>query len=328
MTLVIGVACTPATTRDTDVPAPPQQIVWPGPPDEPRIRYLYSFSEPVDLGIKPGMFGRFLQILTGKDSQRMLRPFAIAADDDLVAVVDPGLRAVHLYRPTSGKYAVIGEADGEEFESPVGISLANDAIYLTDSALGKVFVFDRNGEHQNTITGLMRPTGIAFHAESRRLYVADTLENRIVVFDDQGEQIDVFGSRGGASGQFNFPSTLTLHGDTLYVNDTMNFRIQAFTPDGTPLSSFGEHGDGSGQLAHSKGLATDTEGNLYVADALSNYIQIFDANGRFLLSFGGIGGGVGQFRLPAGIHVLGNRIFIADSQNRRVQVFEFLGGNT
>jgi len=326
LTLVIAVACAP--TRVKEVDASVAQVVWPDPPQEPRIRYLYSFSEPVDLGIKPGMFARFLQIFAGKEGQGMLRPYAIAADDDMIAVVDPGLKVVHLYMTKLAKYEVISDADGETFVSPVGISLGHDAIYLSDSALGKVFVFDRQGEHQNTITGLMRPTGIAFHPESRRLYVTDTLENQIVVFDDKGVQLNAFGSRGGAAGEFNFPSSLALHRDTLYVNDTMNFRIQAFTLDGSPVSSFGELGDGSGQFAFSKGLGTDMQGHLYVADALSNYIQIFDAEGRFLLSFGGMGGSIGRFRLPAGIYVLKNRIFVADSQNRRVQVFEYIGGNT
>ena len=328
LTVVIVAACTPARVKDVDISASEAKAVWPNPPQESRIRYLYSFSEPVDLGIKPGAFARFLQIFAGKESQRMLRPYAIAADDDMIAVVDPGLKIVHLYMTKLAKYEVISDVDGENFVSPVGISLGSDTIYLTDSALGKVFVFDRQGEHQRTITGLVRPTGVAFHADSRRLYVTDTVENQIVVFDDQGAQLNSFGSRGGAVGDFNFPTSLTLHGDILYVNDTMNFRIQAFTLDGSPVAAFGELGDGSGQFALSKGLGTDMQGHLYVADALSNYIQIFDAEGRFLLSFGGMGGGIGQFRLPAGIYVLENRIFVADSQNRRVQVFEYVGGNT
>ena len=328
LTFVLAVACTPASIKDADLAAAVAAAVWPGPPQEPRIRYLYAFSEPVDLGIKRGAFSRFLQVFTGKESQRMLRPYAIAADDDMIAVVDPGLKVVHLYMMKKKKYAVIDGVNGAGFVSPIGISLGHDAIYLTDSALGKVFVFDRQGEHKNTISGLTRPTGIAFHSESRNLYVTDTIENQIVVFDDQGVKLNAFGTRGGAAGEFNFPSSLNLHGDILYVNDTMNFRMQAFTLDGSPVNAFGESGDGSGQFALTKGVGADMQGHLYIADALSNYIQIFDAEGRFLLAFGGMGGGIGQFRLPAGIHVLQNKIFVADSQNRRVQVFEYVGGDT
>ena len=326
--LLVVLGCTPVTLRQTEDISSTEGFVWPSSPQQARIRYLYSFYEPADLGIRPGMFKRFIQVFTGNEGRRMSRPYAIAVDSDIIAIVDSGLKVVHLYLTKSEEYEVIADVNGESFVSPVGISLGHDVIYLTDSVLGKIFVLNRDGEHLYTISGLQRPTGIAYHAKSRRLYVADTLENRIVVFDDNGLQLDAFGTRGGAEGEFNFPSTLTFFEDILYVNDTMNFRIQAFNLDGTPINSFGELGDGSGQFAHSKGLATDEEGHLYIADALSNYIQIFDSKGRFLLAFGGMGSNRGQFRLPAGIFILGNRIFVTDTQNRRVQVFEYLGGNS
>ena len=256
----------------------------------------------------------------------MRRPSAVAADDEVIAVADPGLKLVHLFRTNESRYEAIREAGSDAFESPVGIGLGPDAIYVTDSAAGKVFVFDRRGTHSNTISGLSRPTGIAVHGVSGRLFVADTAENKIVVFDAAGNKLDEFGARGLAPGEFNFPTSLALHGDSLLVNDTLNYRIQVFTLDGSPISSFGEIGDGSGQFAMSKGLSADREGHIYVADALSNYIQIFDQDGQFLLSFGGMGGRVGQFLLPAGLYIFNNTIYIADSQNGRVQVFEYLGG--
>jgi DNA-binding beta-propeller fold protein YncE len=267
-----------------------------------------------------------VQFFTGKEREGMVRPYAVAADDDLIAVADPGLRMIHLFRLSESKYELIHAAGDETFEAPVGITLSQDAIYVADSAAAKVYVFDRRGEHRKTITSMARPTGIAFHPASRRLYVTDTVENKVVVFDESGTELAEFGSRGLAPGQFNFPTSLAIHGDTLLVNDTLNYRIQFISLDGTPLSSFGEIGDSSGQFALSKGLGADAHGYVYVADALSNYIQIFDKEGRFLLSFGGLGGEAGRFRLPAGIHTFKNMIYIADSQNRRVQVFEYLGG--
>ena len=326
ISVMLIAACAPATVRDGSTSDPSPEIVWPAPPQTPRIRLLYSFSEPGDIGIKPGALKRFVQFLAGKERQGMLRPYAIAADDEVIAVADPGLRLVHLFLVKQSKYEVIREAGDENFESPVGISLSQDAIFVADSAAGKVFVFDRKGEHSNTISSLTRPTGIAFHAASGRLFVTDTIENEVVVFDRSGTRLDEFGAKGLAIGDFNFPTSLALHDDTLFVNDTLNFRVQAFTLDGMPVSSFGEIGDSSGQFALSKGLGTDAKGHVYVADALSNYVQIFDKEGRFLLSFGGIGGEAGQFRLPAGLYIFNNTIYIADSQNGRVQVLEYIEG--
>jgi DNA-binding beta-propeller fold protein YncE len=44
-----------------------------------------------------------------------------------------------------------------------------------------------------------------------------------------------------------------------------------------------------------------------------------------LLYFGALGGGPGQFNLPAGLYVdAEDRLYVADSFNRRVQIFQYL----
>jgi DNA-binding beta-propeller fold protein YncE len=108
----------------------------------------------------------------------------------------------------------------------------------------------------------------------------------------------------------------------------MNFRVQAFDLVGNHLATFGRHGDGSGDFAQPKGLAVDQEGHVYVADALFDRVQIFDSDGNYLLAFGGTGAKAGDFWLPAGLFIADGRIFVADSYNRRVQVFQFLGGGS
>jgi len=325
-TCLFAVACAPTPVTYDPLSEPQVNIVWPSAPQTPRVRMLRSIGKPEDVGITPGAFSRVVQFFTGKERQGMVRPYAVAADDDVIAVADPGLRTIHLFSLKESKYELIRNAGNEPFVSPVGISLSGNAIYVADSAAGKVHILDRQGEHEKTITSLNRPTGIAFHESSGRLYVTDTVENKVVVFDKSGAKLTEFGARGLAPGQFNFPTSLAIYGDTLIANDTLNYRIQLFTLDGVPLSSFGEVGDASGQFALSKGLGADADGHVYVADALSNFIQVFDNEGRFLLSFGGMGGEVGRFRLPAGICIHNNTIYVADSQNGRVQVFEYLGG--
>lgn len=323
---LLSVACTPSALRNYPITSPQVDLVWPSAPQEPRVRMLRSFEKAEDIGIKPGAFSRLVQFFTGKEQLGMVRPYAVAADDDLIVVADPGLRMIHLFLLNESKYELIRAPGEQGFESPVGLALSRNAIFVADSAAAKVYIFDRKGDHRHTISGLIRPTGMAYHAESRRLFVADTVQNAVVVFNESGHELSRFGSRGLSQGQFNFPTSVAMQGDRLLVNDTLNYRIQFFSLDGTPLSSFGEIGDSSGQFAMSKGLAADSDGNVYVSDALSNYVQIFDSEGRFLLSFGGMGAEVGKFRLPAGIHIVDNIIYIADSQNGRVQVFEYLGG--
>ena len=58
---------------------------------------------------------------------------------------------------------------------------------------------------------------------------------------------------------------------------------------------------------------------------LYEVITIFDDQGRLLLAFGSPGAGRGQFWLPNEIFIDRNdRIYVSDSQNQRVQVFQYL----
>ena len=122
------------------------------------------------------------------------------------------------------------------------------------------------------------------------------------------------------------PTHLFVKGDILLVNDTMNFRIQAFDLKGNHLFSIGKHGDGSGQIAQTKGVGIDSEGHIYLVDALSDRVQIFDAEGRFLMAFGKPGNRAGEFWLPAGLFLFEDRVYVADTYNGRIQVFQFMGG--
>lgn len=324
--LVFSSSCTPVEERVMDL-GRQEPLVWPQPPEEPRIKFLYAFRDPKDLGFPTPFFKRLWGLIVGEEDQGMIRPYAVAVKDKLIAVADPGARALHLFDTERRKYKRITTVAKDSLLSPVGVAIAGDRIYLSDSASRKVFALDTKGRHLFTIQDLARPTGLAFGKNKMRLYVADTLRHRIDAFDRQGRRLFSFGKRGEGKGELNYPTHLFLRGDTLYVNDTMNFRFQSFDLEGTSLSSFGRHGDGSGDFAQPKGVGVDGEGNVYVVDALFDRVQIFDARGRFLLAFGRQGGRAGEFWLPSGLFIARDRIYVADSYNRRVQVFQFLGGS-
>ena len=76
-------------------------------------------------------------------------------------------------------------------------------------------------------------------------------------------------------------------------------------------------------------MAIDSQGHLYVVDARFENVQIFDPQGRILMAFGQEGPGDGEFWLPAGVCIDSqDRIWVADTYNCRVQVFEFLGAGS
>lgn len=300
--------------------------IWPAPPSPPRVRFLRSIEGAEDLGYKSPGFEQFFEFVVGKADLRLTRPYGIAVDGRLLVIADPGAAVVHFLDLNGEFYKKISVVGTTDLLSPVGVVIGGDRVYVSDSALDKVFILDLQGVLKGEVTDLARPTGLARDAETGRLFVAETTAHRIGVFDEDGARLfDIEGVASGASA-FNAPTHIAWRQGTLYVNDTMNFRVQAFDSTGKHLWTFGIHGTGSGHFSQSKGLDVDDEGRIYVADAIFNRVQIFDAERNFLLAFGSPGHGYGDLWLPAGVFVAGNMIFVADSYNMRLQVFEYVGG--
>jgi DNA-binding beta-propeller fold protein YncE len=308
----------------TATPVSDYQLAWPAPPAEVRIRFVEEFAIPNDLGIGSSGFRKFIDALAGEKPTGMVRPYAISAEGHKILVADPGLRAVHYFDRRKGAYRLFDNVNGLPLLAPVGVAASEHRVFIADSVAGKVFMLDWEGNLQGEIGSLKRPTSLAYDHNTRRLFVADTLDHRIYVYDESGEAQHSFGERGIEQGQFNFPSHIHFADGQLLVNDNMNFRIQAFDGDGRFLSSFGHHGDGSGYFSQPKGVCTDSEGHVYVAGATIDRVQIFSPEGQFMLAFGSMGNGPGQFVMPTGLTVDEDRIYVADSHNSRVQVFQYV----
>ena len=65
--------------------------------------------------------------------------------------------------------------------------------------------------------------------------------------------------------------------------------------------------------------------HIYVVDALFDNVQVFNRAGEFLLHWGSAGRGLDQFWLPTGIAIHDDQILVADSFNRRIQRFHYVG---
>lgn len=317
-------------------PTEPQQqrvdLVWPKPPDIPRIRFITSFSSPQEAGIKASWQKKLHRAITGKKEQtvQVISPFNIYVDEEgRIYITDTFTRSVHIFDRRYGKYQEISSTGKGPLFSPIGIAVdKRQNIYVSDSILNGIFVFDKKAKPIFSIGSgeLKRPTGIAINNEQERLYVVDTLDHKIKIFDLQGRLLQSFGARGTSPGEFNFPTCICVdRGHRVYVGDSMNFRIQIFNERGNLLSSFGQAGDGTGFFSQIKGVAVDSEGHIYVTDAQFDVVQIFEANGDFLLSFGEPGHNPGEFQLPSGIFIdRSDNIYVADRLNQRIQIFKYL----
>ena len=68
------------------------------------------------------------------------------------------------------------------------------------------------------------------------------------------------------------------------------------------------------------------ESRLFVLDMEEDDIKVFSRSGVFEYIIGRKGQGPGEFHLPSGLDILGGRLYVADSANRRVQVVDTKGG--
>lgn len=282
------------------------------------------------------MVGRALDFIKGEAPPRELyRPQAGVVDETgRILVTDRGTPSVFVFNEKEGTLQIWEQADGpRSFVSPIGIALGPEGVVLvSDSELGLIARLDRQGNSIGTIGKgyLTRPTGVAYDPSSGRIYVADTADHQIKLFDLQGTLLDVWGVRGDGPGEFNFPTYIAVADGKLYVSDTINARVQTLsTITGKHLATVGRLGVFVGNMVRPKGVATDSEGNIYVIETFHDHLLVYNKGGQFLMSIGGVGNTPGQFHLPAGVWVdARDRVFVADTLNSRVSVFQFLGGGT
>lgn len=327
--LALAACATPLETR-LDAAG----LVWPSPPAAPRVVFVQSVAKPADLGITKGFLQRLTEFIFGETDARLIRPMAVIEVNNVIYIADPGAKGVHRFDRQAGRYDLIRVAGGAPLVSPVGLARGPDSlVYVTDSALAGVFLIRPRADFAEPIRladALHQPTGIAFDADTKRLYVADTASHCVKVYTAEGRLLSTIGQRGAADGEFNFPTMLWLSDSgQLLVTDSLNFRTQTFDREGRFLAKFGRPGDGSGDAPRQKGVATDRYGHVYLVDSLLHAVQIFDTSGVFLLSIGGLGAEAGEFRLPTGIFIgKDDVIYVADSYNQRIQIFRYVGGPT
>ncbi|MBI5700522.1 NHL repeat-containing protein [Candidatus Saganbacteria bacterium] len=217
-------------------------------------------------------------------------------------------------------------------KDPIGIAVdSSKKIYVTDSMLNELFIFDPEGNLVKSIAGsgtesgkFQRPSGILVDEKAGRIIVSDTGNHRLQIFDANGEFVSFLGHEGGGNSEFKYPTFLAKdpNGRT-YVVDTINSRVQIFDQRLKFLSKFGDHGDALGFFGRPKGIAIDKGGRIYVADAIFNVVSVFDKDNKAMMLLGKESNLKTSLYSPMGIAVNSKGVVIvADSQNKRLVGFK------
>lgn len=183
------------------------------------------------------------------------------------------------------------------------------------------------GRNEYAGTGFRHPVDLAIGAEDAAYVVNRSREDRpdgvrISVVTLNEEYITEFASFGERDGQFIWPTSIALDGQSnVYVVDEWLNRVSIFNKDGDYLGKWGQAGSGAGELDRPAGMAISSDGTLFITDGSNHRVQKFTLDGDYIGQFGSFGSGPGQFNLPWGIS-LGpdGLVYIADWRNDRVQI--------
>jgi DNA-binding beta-propeller fold protein YncE len=158
------------------------------------------------------------------------------------------------------------------------------------------------------------------------IYVSDTNNKRVQVFDTAGSPIFKFGKEGKKEGEFNFPYGISGDKDkNVYVADLYNGTISIFDTKGNFLKYFKEK-DEKNKAIKSPGGIRIFEEKLYVTDIEQSKVFVFNLKGEKLLEIGKNGMNDGEFRAPNSITVDKNgNIYVCDTGNQRIQMFSSKG---
>lgn len=179
---------------------------------------------------------------------------------------------------------------------------------------------------------LNQPHGIDLGPDGL-LYVADSGNHRIAVFDREGNFVGAFGQFGEAPAPdvLNEPWDVAVgQDDTVWVADTWNHRIVKYTTDGEYVNNWGFEGPGvNDPLAFwgPRGIEVDDQGLIYVSDTGNKRIQVFDSEGFFVQQIGTGGALEGEVDEPSGLEIgPDGLLYVADTWNQRVNVFSPTNG--
>jgi len=286
-------------------------------------------------------------------------PGKIAAADGKLFISDSGhnrIVVINLADNTIDQTIGDGNAglkDGSfalaEFSRPQGVAVDGKMLYVADTENHAIRAVDLAAKTVRTLArqgGISSPWDVLVHDGA--LYIALAGSHQLGRLDLGGKKIAVFAGSGReqitdgplAQAAFAQPSGLATDGSVLFSADSETSSIRAvnFDPAGRVRTVVGsglfDFGDADGErgavrLQHALGVCYH-EGRLYVADTYNNKIKAINpVNGETHTIIGsGIAGFtdgpalLARLNEPAGLTFAGGKLYIADTDNHLIRVFD------
>ncbi len=166
------------------------------------------------------------------------RPTAAAeSDDGRIFVCDAAKQYVAVFAADNTPLFTFNR----NLKLPIDIALSDTRVFVLDEIAHAVFVYDYSGEYKSTLGthGLSagqfdQPRALMIDGDT--LYVADTGNNRIQLFDADTLELKAIFAIEENGTDLKVPSAIAIFGDTLYVVESGGAEVNAYDKTtGVPL---------------------------------------------------------------------------------------------
>ncbi|MBL4845192.1 MAG: SMP-30/gluconolactonase/LRE family protein [Planctomycetes bacterium] len=160
--------------------------------------------------------------------------------------------------------AVQATRDGKlHFTTDFGDDVARVQVFRPDGTYVRSWGTFGDGPLQ-----FKRPMNLALDEDRDRVYVADSANHRVGVFDLEGKFIAHFGGQGREAGQLQYPYDVKVgESGEVWVAEFGNQRISVFDPEGALLGSWGAPRRALGGLNRPWAVALGPKGRVWALDS-------------------------------------------------------------
>ena len=172
---------------------------------------------------------------------------------------------------------------------PRGIAIGPSGdLYVTDTGNSRVVVYGPDGTFRRefgskgTAAGqLDEPVGIAVSADGSRVYVADSNNARIAVFDGQGKAVAQWAVEDWKGKSYYEPFLALDQSGALYATSSVTRQVMKFDADGKIVSRLSGGSAAEDTFAAPFGIAIAKDGSLYISDGSKHFVaKVNAASGR------------------------------------------------
>lgn len=190
-------------------------------------------------------------------------------------------------------------------------------------SLAATFVVDPAWPERRADLPWAEVPGVAVDAKDN-VYVFTRAKPPVQVYDAKGKFLRAWGDEVGSAHHIKID-----HEGNVWITDIDRHVVQKCTPEGKILLTLGTPGKAGRDKTHfhmPTDVAVTPAGDIYVSDGYGNArIVHFDKSGAYKNEWGGLGHGPGQFSIPHAIAYLKGKVYVADRNNVRIQVFDEKG---